>query len=115
MPEAPGILDCLNNLTKRNSAHEKLMVGFSIVLFVLGIVLIIVALSKGGVEQATVALGGTIVEVLILLPLNKIQSLRKENIVIGMLASIIDRFQDKVDSESLHKLIEDLLEYIVKK
>jgi hypothetical protein len=115
----PTILEALNSLTKSNQFHERILLTIMGILGFFGVALLIWAGTLGSqgnnLERLTMIIGGVLFEALILLPYNKIQDLRKQNIVIGILAAIIDRFQDKVASETLNKVIQDLLQYSLKR
>jgi len=115
MTTLPTVLEALKTLTKRNEFHERVMLFFMGILGLFGLFLLIFGFFRTGIERVAGIGGGALFEALILLPYNKVQDLRKQNIVIGMLAAIIDRFQDKVDSETLNGLIKELLEYTLKR
>jgi len=114
MVTLPTVSEALKTLTKRNELHEKVMLFFMVALGIFGLGLLIYAFLSKGPERIAGIVGGVLFEALILLPYNRIQSIRNQNIVIGMLAAIIDRFQDKVDSKTLNELIKDLLGYALK-
>jgi uncharacterized membrane protein YgaE (UPF0421/DUF939 family) len=113
MSSLPSISDALKGLTKRNELHEKIMIIFAASLFIIGLAVMISAIFLSNEVYGKVIGGGIgfIIEVLIIIPFNKIQDIRKQNLLMGMLAAIIDRFQDKLDSATLNELIKELLEH----
>jgi hypothetical protein len=114
----PTVSEALTSLTKSNRFHERVLLAIMTILGLFGVALLIWAgtLAQGNnMERVTMIIGGVLFEALIIVPYNKIQDLRKQNIIIGILAAIIDRFQDKVASETLNKVIQELLQYSLRR
>lgn len=110
MSTLPTVSQALEVLTRRNEFHEKLMLGIMGFLALFGIALLVyAAVGASGTERVVALVGGGLAEGLIFVPYSKIQDLRKQNIIIGMMAAIIDRFQDKVPAETLDDLLKGLL------
>ena len=110
----PTVLQALTELTKRNAFHEKVMIGMMGILFAIGICFLLVGYYGRDLERVIGLIGGSLFEMMIILPYNRIQDLRKQNIVVGILAAVIDRFQDKVAAETLNGVVKDLLSYALR-
>ncbi len=112
----PTITQALDSLTKRNESLEKIMIYFMVFLGIFGALLIVSAAFSSEAAARVVGLtGGSTFGALIIFPYSKIQDLRKQNIIIGMLAAIIDRFQDKMGTDTFSNLIKVLAEYALRK
>ncbi len=105
----------LQSLTMRNNFHKKIMLGITGILGLSGLILLVYAFSVEGTERIVGLVGGALFEVMIILPYNKIQDLRKQNIMIGMVTCVIHRFQDKVAPETLNELVGELLQHSLRR
>lgn len=115
MATLSSIVQALESLAKRNKFHEKVMLGILTILGLSGVTLLSLAFFMEGTQRVVMLVGGGLLVVMTFLPYNQIQNLRKQNMSIDMIASVIDRLQDKVASETLSTLVTQLLEYSLRR
>ena len=109
------IVQALESLAKRNKFHEKVMLGILTILGLSGLILLSLAFFMEGTQRVVMLVGGGLLVVMTFLPYTQIQNLRKQTMVIDMIASVIDRLQDEVASETLSTLVTELLEYSLRR
>ncbi len=115
MATLSSISQVLESLTKRNKFHKKVMLGILTTLGLSGVILLSLAFLMEGTQRVVMLVGGGLLVVMIILPYSQIQNLRKQTMAIDMTASVIDRLQDKVASETLNTLVTELLEYSLRR
>ncbi|MFQ5910777.1 MAG: hypothetical protein ACE5IJ_08690 [Thermoplasmata archaeon] len=115
MATLSSIVRALESLAKRNKFHEKVMLGILTILGLSGVILLSLAFLVEGTQRVVMLVGGGLLVVMTFLPYNQIQNLRKQNMSIDMIASVVDRLQDKVASETLNTLVTQLLEYSLRR
>ena len=115
MATLSSIVQALESLAKRNKFHEKVLLGILTILGLSGVILLSLAFFMEGTQRVVMLVGGGLLVVMTFLPYNQIQNLRKQTMAIDMTASVIDRLQDKVASETLNTLVTELLEYSLRR
>lgn len=111
MTTTPSIAQALQSLVTRNRFHEKVMLGMATLLALSGVVLLILASLTEGTDRVVTLVGGALFVVLTFLPYNQIQSLRKQNLAIGMILTATDHLQQEVAPDTLHQLTRELLQF----
>jgi hypothetical protein len=106
----PTILHMLESLAKHNKFRRKIMLGIMALLGASGVSLLSGAIFSEGAERVGMLVGGTMSGMMMFLPYNEIQSLRRQDTVITMVAAVIDRFQHKIATETLTRLVGELLQ-----
>lgn len=111
MTRTPSIAQALQSLVTRNRFHEKVMLGMATILALSGVVLLILASLTEGTDRVVMLVGGALFVVLTFLPYTQIQSLRKQNLAIGMILTATDHLQQEVAPGTLHQLTRELLQF----
>ena len=111
MTRTPSIAQALQSLVTRNRFHEKVMLGMATILALSGVVLLILASLTEGTDRVVTLVGGALFVVLTFLPYTQIQSLRKQNLAIGMILTATDHLQQEVAPDTLHQLTRELLQF----
>ncbi len=111
----PSLLHALASLAKRNKFHEKVMLGIITILGLSAVTMLGFGSFMDGTDRVVILVGGALFVVMIFLPYNKIQALRKQNIMISMVVGVINRLKNEVSSETLDKLVKELLQYSLRR
>lgn len=111
MTTMPSIAQALQSLVTRNRFHEKVMLGMATILALSGFTLLILASLTEGTDRVVTLVGGALFVALTFLPYNQIQSLRKQNLAIGMILTATDHLQQEVAPDTLHQLTRELLQF----
>jgi len=111
MTRTPSIAQALQSLVTWNRFHEKVMLGMATILALSGVVLLILASLTEGTDRVVTLVGGALFVVLTFLPYTQIQSLRKQNLAIGMILTATDHLRQEVAPDTLHQLTRELLQF----
>ena len=89
------IADALEFVVERNTFHSKIIIGIATLFGVSGVILLSRAFSTQGPQRMVMLVGGGLLIVTILFLYERIQNLRKQNLVMEMVVAIISRIQDE--------------------
>jgi hypothetical protein len=84
---------------------ENIVIAMAIILFVTGLSVLIYGIYS---EQSIAIGSGTLMDIMIIWPINRLTKMREKNILLGVMPSLATTVNDSViQAEILKKLIED--------
>ena len=104
------IADALEFAVERNTFHSKIITGIATLFGVSGVILLSRAFSTQGPQRVVMLVGGGLLIVTTLFLYERIQNLRKQNLVMEMVVAVITRIQDKAPTERISELAGQIAE-----
>ena len=104
------IADALEFVVERNTFHSKIITGIATLFGVSGVILLSRAFSTQGPQRVVILVGGGLLIVTTLFLYERIQNLRKQNLVMEMVVAVISRIQDKAPTERISELAGQIAE-----
>lgn len=99
------INDRIDSMIKSGKKLENIVIGMALILFITGLGVLIYGL----ISKEIFAIGsGTVMDIMIIWPINRLTKIREKNILLGVIPSLTATINDSnIQAEILKKLIED--------
>ncbi|MGH7381532.1 MAG: tetratricopeptide repeat protein [Candidatus Methylomirabilales bacterium] len=104
------IAEALEFAVERNTFHSKVIIGIATLFGVSGVILLSRAFSTQGPQRMVMLVGGGLLIVTILLLCERIQNLRKQNLVMEMVVAVISRIRDEATTDRISELAGQIAE-----